>query len=36
MGVFGLDVAPGSDLWAAVNAVMNIQIPENYRNFLSS
>jgi len=36
MGVFGLDMAPGRDWQAAVNAVMNIQIPENDRNFLSS
>jgi hypothetical protein len=37
MGVFGLDVAQGRDRWrAAVNAVMNIQIPEKDRNFLTS
>jgi hypothetical protein len=36
MGVFGIDVAQGWDRWrAALNAVKNIQIPENDRNFLT-
>jgi hypothetical protein len=36
-GMYGIDLAEYRDRWrAVVNAVMNLRLPENTKNFLSS